>query len=232
MSTWNVKDPSRIDRIGTRVRRAMFERFMLAFRPAESHSILDIGVTEDERFESANYFEQFYPFKHRITGLGLEDATHLEGRYPGFRFVCGSATCMPFADGAFDYVHSGAVIEHVGSYASQCTMVAECFRVARRGVFIATPNRLFPIELHTLLPLLHWLPKRWHRQVLRALGLPFWAREDSLNLMTRRELEGAASDAGVRAVVHTVSLFGWPSNLLLIGHKTAAPVPGPRALFR
>ena len=188
----------------------------------ESDSVLDVGVTADDRFESANYFEQLYPFKHRITGLGLEDATYLERRYPGFRFIHGSATRMPFGDGAFDYVHSGAVIEHVGSYANQCLMVRECFRVARRGVFIATPNRLFPIEVHTLMLLLHWLPKGWHRKALYALGLAFWAREDNLNLLTRSELERAASDTGGRAAVQTVSLFGWPSNRLLIRRKVSA----------
>jgi hypothetical protein len=219
---WNVKEPSRLDSIGTRIRLGMFERFMSEFRPAENDTVLDIGVTSDERFESANYFEQFYPFKNRITGLGLEDASDLERRFPGFRFVKGSATKIPFADGSFDYVHSGAVIEHVGNYTNQCMMIVECCRVARRGVFVTTPYRYFPIELHTWLPLLHWMPKRWHRKILEVTGLSFWAREENLNLMTRLELERAASALEWQTRVETWRLFGWPSNLLLIGRRHQA----------
>jgi hypothetical protein len=104
---------------------------MSEFRPTENDTVLDIGVTSDDRFESANYFEQFYPFKNRITGLGLEDASYLESRFPGFRFVKGTATKIPFAGGSFDYVHSGAVIEHVGNYTNQCMMIAECCKAWR-----------------------------------------------------------------------------------------------------
>jgi hypothetical protein len=56
-------------------------------------------------------------------------------------------------------VHSAAVIEHVGSFARQCDFLKECCRVARRAVFVTTPNRWFPVEFHTILPLVHWLPK-------------------------------------------------------------------------
>jgi hypothetical protein len=45
-------------------------------------------------------------------------------------------------------------------------MVAECARVARKGFCLTTPNRWFPVEFHTQLPLLHWLPKAWFRLIL------------------------------------------------------------------
>jgi len=81
-------------------------------------------------------------------------------------------------------VHSSAVIEHVGSLASQCAFVAECCRVARRAVFITTPNRWFPVEFHTVLPLVHWLPKEIFRALMRRTGRGFFADERNLNLMT------------------------------------------------
>ncbi len=34
--------------------------------------------------------------------------------------------------------------------------------MSRKGLFVTTPNRWFPIEFHTVLPLVHWLPKRQH----------------------------------------------------------------------
>ena len=37
--------------------------------------------------------------------------------------------------------------------------MSEALRVAPRA-FVTTPNRWFPIEVHTRLPLVHWLPER------------------------------------------------------------------------
>ena len=58
------------------------------------------------------------------------------------------------------------MIEHVGGRDRQRQLVSEAIRVGRR-VFITTPNRRFPIEVHTRLPLVHWLP-----DALRAPRLP------------------------------------------------------------
>ena len=49
------------------------------------------------------------------------------------------------------------MIEHVGGEEEQRRFVAEALRVGRRA-FITTPNRWFPVEVHTRLPLVHWLP--------------------------------------------------------------------------
>ena len=41
-----------------------------------------------------------------------------------------------------------------------------------RRVFITTPNRRFPVEVHTRLPFVHWLPDRTAHRVYRAVGKP------------------------------------------------------------
>ena len=41
---------------------------------------------------------------------------------------------------------------------------------ASRAALFTTPNRWFPVELHTFLPVVHWLPKPAFRRVLRTLG--------------------------------------------------------------
>lgn len=221
---WNVKGPSSLSvRVSTQMRYRMFDMFMFEFDPTEASTVLDVGVTDENESvsESCNYFEAKYPHKHRITGLGLEDASYLELRYPGFTFVHGSALKLPFEDRSFDYVHSSAVLEHVGSDRNQARMIEECFRVARKGVFLTTPNRWFPIEVHTVIPVLHWLPKKLHRKLLRAVGLPFWADEDNLNLMTRRRLFEIAAVLPHWSVHMTCPrLCGWPSNLILVGRPS------------
>jgi methyltransferase family protein len=203
-------------------RRKMFARF-LADTAIEAHeTVLDIGATSDTTYEASNYLERWYPHKHMITALGLDDASFLCAQYPGLRFVRGDAFQLPFRDEAFDVLHASAVIEHVGSFARQCAFVRECCRVARRAVFITTPNRWFPVEFHTVLPLVHWLPKPVFRSVMRRSGRAFFAEEANLNLMDEQDLrDSAAASPGFAYQVTAVSLAGLRSNLLLSMHRAA-----------
>jgi SAM-dependent methyltransferase len=188
--------------------------------PAGDDDILDVGVTDDRLHDHSNYLEVWYPHKSRLTAAGLENASFLEDLYPGVRFVQADALNLPFCDASYDYVHSSAVIEHVGSHRKQTQLLRELWRVARRGIFVTTPNRWFPIEFHTVLPLVHYLPPAAFRAVLRRLGRDFFADEANLNLMSHASLADAARSGGIKNFrVDSVSLAGWPSNLLLIAKK-------------
>jgi ubiquinone/menaquinone biosynthesis C-methylase UbiE len=209
--------------VATRVRDRMFASLMKEFSFSESDEILDLGVTSDQTYSSSNYFERLYPFKHRITAAGIDDAKFLEDQYPGVRFSYANALSLPFPDRSFDYVHSSAVLEHVGSFENQAKMLAECLRVARKGVCLTTPNRWFPIEFHTLLPIIHWLPKATFRRVLVFLNQDELAQEENLNLMTQNELcqlTDAHRDWDFRFA--SASLFYWKSNLILFGRRPGA----------
>jgi len=196
----------------------MFSKFMDEFLVGEDDEILELGVTSDRTYSSSNYFVQLYPFKHRIVAAGLDNASFLERLYPGVRFVHANALALPFADKSFDYVHSSAVLEHVGNFENQAKMIAECVRVARKGIYLTTPNRWFPIEFHTQLPIVHWLPKSIFRWVLSRLGQHSLAREENLNLMTRRELALITQTLPDFAFYFaSASLLGWTSNLILVG---------------
>lgn len=212
-------------RAALHMRRRMFERFMAEARPTEAHTALDVGVTSDEGYENSNYFEAWYPHKHRITAVGLDDAAFLEARYPGLRYQRADGRALPFADGSFDLVHSAAVIEHVGSRAQQAQLLGELWRVARHLVFVTTPNRGFPVEVHTGVPLLHWLPTPWFRGWLRRSGRDFFADEAHLNLLRAGELLALARSVGVPAPrLLRMRLLGFTSNLVLVMEK--APVAG------
>ncbi len=210
-------------RIATRVRGQMFDAFMARLRPRAEETVLDIGVTSDQSYTSSNYFELLYPYKGRITAAGIDDAKFLETLYPGVTFAFANALDLPFADQSFDLVHSSAVLEHVGSFANQAQMVAETLRVARRAVYLTTPNRWFPIEFHTQVPLLHWLPKPQCRALFRLLGLDFFAEEANLNLMTTAELaEIGRQHPGWSFSFAPAYLWGWKSNLVLVGERREA----------
>jgi SAM-dependent methyltransferase len=91
--------------------------------------------------------------------------------FPQVRTVRADGRELPFADGEFDVAFSNAVVEHVaGGREGQRAFIRELCRVAKR-VFVTTPNRWFPLDPHTLLPLVHWLPPGQRRdRVLRARG--------------------------------------------------------------
>ena len=146
-------------KIAAHQRRKMFARFLADFGASADDTVLDVGATSERTYEASNYLEAWYPHKDKVTALGLDDASFLPTLYPGMRFVQADALALPFADAAFDIVHAAAVIEHVGAFERQSGLLRECSRVARRAVFVTTPNRWFPIEFHTVLPVVHWLPK-------------------------------------------------------------------------
>ena len=163
-------------RIGSYERRRMYERFLRKTKVEMVDKILDVGVSVDVTYETSNYLEQWYPDKSAVTAVGLDDAAHLERLY-GVRFVRANGLHLPFRDSAFDVVHSSAVLEHVGSFRNQISFVQECCRVARKCVFLTTPNSWFPIEFHTVLPVVHWLPKKAFRALMRATTTAFLLRK-------------------------------------------------------
>jgi hypothetical protein len=220
---YNIAKPDSLAiRAATKVRHEIFRMVSTEFDFRSADMVLDIGVTSDQSYASSNYFEMLYPYKDRIVAAGIDDARFLEELYPGLRFVYADALDLPFEDGVFDYVHSSAVLEHVGGLENQCRMIAECVRVARKGICLTTPNRWFPIEFHTQLPLLHWLPKGWFRRILAGMGQTELAKEENLNLMTERDLRKAVegvSDWSFR--FDEARLLGLRSNLVLFGRSDA-----------
>ena len=205
-------------RVSLHMRRRMFDTFIRCMQPTAQERILDLGVTCDERQQESNYFEQYYPHRQNLVCAGVEDASHLEQKYPGVQFIrVQPHQELPFPDRHFDVAFSNAVIEHVGSRHEQRSFVNEILRVANR-FFITTPNRWFPVEMHTGLPFLHYLPPRIYRGILRRVGLSYYADEENLNLLTRRQFR-ALFPAGASVQVHAVSLLGWPSNLIAFGQS-------------
>ena len=76
-------------------------------------------------------------------------------------------------------------------------------------------------EFHTRLPVLHWLPRRWHRSILKAIGFDFFADEQNLNLLDHRELRTMIDVNDQRERIkscrlETIRLFGLVSNLVFI----------------
>ena len=141
--------------------------------------------------------------------------------------VIGDGRRLPFPDQSFDVVFSNSVIEHVGGVEDQRLFAREIMRVGR-SFYVQTPNRWFLVEPHLLTPLVHFLPKRVRRRLLRNFtvwGLmtrpsPDYVQGfvDSTRLMTARELLGMFP----RAELHRERVAGLTKSLMVIGGRAGA----------
>lgn len=194
---------------------------MTSFRPRAEDIILDIGASADDH-PSSNHLEKRYAHTSRLCALGIDHLPALVTQFPGLRVVQGDARALPFESDSFDFVHSHAVIEHVGSRGLQSIFLTEALRVARKGVLITTPNRWHPVETHTGIPLAHYLPQKVHHRIYRALGKTMYASESTLNLLSSRNLSGLLAELRTDDYTisfHTVRWLGIPSNLILVIRK-------------
>lgn len=94
---------------------------------------------------------QLYP-QAEVVNIDLDRsyADAPPNRQPGTRFVCGDATSLPFADGAFELVTMFDVMEHIP--ADRMAM-AEALRVLAPGgaLLVSTPNEHWRFPYYSLL---------------------------------------------------------------------------------
>jgi SAM-dependent methyltransferase len=174
------------DAVSLRSRRRKLRLFMDEMRPTPETTVVDVGADEvgfgaeggQTGCSTHNFFEELYPWRARVTATGLHDGSGFRAAYPDVEYVRADGCALPFADAAFDLYFSNAVIEHVGARDRQRVFVAEAIRVSKR-VFLTTPNRWFPIEVHTRLPLVHWLPEPVAGRAYDAVRKP-WAKDNHL----------------------------------------------------
>jgi SAM-dependent methyltransferase len=169
-------------RVSMRSRERKLQLFLDLLQPGPETTVVDVGVT-DAPFGAGstdNFFEALYPWPERITGVGHTELDRFEAAFPRVRAVRADGRDLPFGNAEFEVGFSNAVVEHVaGGREGQRQFVHELCRVARR-VFVTTPNRRFPLEVHTLLPFVHWLPKGPREKLL-----PF---DDVLDPLSAKDL--------------------------------------------
>jgi SAM-dependent methyltransferase len=163
-------------RVASQVSLRSRERKLSLFRellvPGPETTVVDVGVTDAPFGDGStdNFFEALYPWPERITAVGHTGLDRFRAAFPRTAAVQADGRALPFADGAFDLGFSNAVVEHVaGGREGQRRFVHELCRVAGR-VFVTTPNRFFPLEVHTLLPFAHWLPAGPRTRAVAARG--------------------------------------------------------------
>lgn len=209
---------SLFERLSARSRaqkHALLPQLLQAYR---APAVLDLGG----QVESIGPLLGALPSGATVTAVNImtKHVRSIRKQFPQVRTLIGDASQLPFADQSFDLVYSNAVIEHLGTAAAQERMAREIQRVGRSW-FVTTPNRWFPFDFHTRMPLLSWLP---------AQGLRRLARLYSYNHVHRRYMTGCDHsdlrllDAGkLRHFFPTSRLIKnrvtfWPETLIVVGN--------------
>ena len=203
-------------------REKFFNHFKNSTEYNDDLSLLDIGTTPSLDNEQNIILEKTKNNKN-ITCLSDQDCNNLEKKYPNIKnFIIGNGINTDFKDMSFDIVHSNATIEHVGSYDNQISFIKEAWRISKNYVFIQTPNRFYPIDFHTNLPLIHWLPKKIHRKILKFIGLNFYSIEENLNLLSESNLINICKKLDIKnfKIIKHKLLF-MTSNLILVIKKSS-----------
>lgn len=155
--------------------------------------MLDLGSEDGSHIRSVLHGTAISPKNVYVADINPEAVAAAARRFGFTPVVIGEQGRLPFPDGFFDIVYCSSVIEHVTvpkdrvwelrsggefrrrSAERQKSFASEVERLSRQ-YYVQTPNKWFPIESHTWLPFLGWLPRRLLVPVLRFTNR-FWVKK-------------------------------------------------------
>jgi hypothetical protein len=182
-------------------------------------TLIDIGTTNVD-LDHENYLVKKYPYKRSITCLSNQTLSLIKKKFPQIKTIKSDGRETKLKNNKFDIVHSNATIEHVGNFNDQIKFVKETLRISKKYIFITTPNRNFFFDLHTIIPIIHWFPKKIHRLILKKIGHNFLSKEENLNLLNNEDLEKICKIIKIKKyIIDSIKILGFRTNLILIINK-------------
>lgn len=189
--------------------------FRNAFHLGPDTKILDLGSENGRNIDLLLQGTQINPENVYIADIEPE-AVNAGSRKFGFNpVVVGESEELPFEDNFFDIVFCSSVIEHVTipkeevwslysdrqfkmkSLVRQKEFAHEIRRLGKQ-YFVQTPYKHFPVESHSWLPFVAWLPRRFLIPVLRFTNC-FWIKKTSPDwyLLNKSEMHQLFDDAEI-----------------------------------
>lgn len=192
--------------------------------------VLDIGSEDGSNIARVLGGTHVQPRNVYIADISSEMVNKGHAQYGFVPVTIPETGRLPFDDGFFDIVYCSSVIEHVtvpkekmwavrsgrefhrAADDSQRHFANEIRRLGKH-YFVQTPNKWFPIESHTWLPFIGYLPRAWQLPILRVSNRVWVKRTNpDWRLLTATDMRSLFPDA----VIERERLFGITKSIMAI----------------
>lgn len=198
-----------------KAREKRASKFRNCFSINENTKILDLGSETGSNINSALQGTSFKPQNIYIADIDLSLIEKGANQYGFVPVPIGESEQLPFEDGFFDIVYCSSVIEHVTvpkeqvwslysgkkfkekSFKRQKEFASEIKRLGKQ-YFVQTPYKYFPLESHSWIPFIAWLPRRLIIEVLKVTNT-FWVKRTTpdWHLLNQNEMSYLFEDANI-----------------------------------
>ena len=183
------------------------------------NEVLDIGTTNDTKNKSSNFIVKNLKNIKNFNSISDQLITSSFFKKNLQKSITENFSEYEIENFKSDLVISNATIEHVGNYDNQKLMFDNMIKLCKKMIIISTPYRYHPLEFHTKIPLIHWLPKNIHRKILKNIGLTFFSKEENLNLLSKSDFNNFLESEKIKGEFRYIKFLFFKSNLIFIGKK-------------
>ena len=207
-----------MNRIILKKRKEMVDIINKYYEDDDLNDVLDIGTTNDMEYSHSNYLiknlKNIKVFKS-ISDQEINSTFFIKTLTKSILENFSNEEINQYSS---DLVFSNAAIEHVGSATNQLKMISNVIKLTKKNFVLIAPNRYHPIDFHTQIPLIHWLPKKIHRKILSLIGLKFYSKEENLNLLSKTDLINLLNNFDtIQYEIRYINLLGLKSNYIIFG---------------
>ena len=181
--------------------------------------LLDIGTTEDFTAKSSNVFCKMLDSIKIHKSISNQKITNKRFALCLEKSITEAFDKRLIDDFKSDLVVSSATIEHVGNFENQVKKVKNMISLSKKYIVLSTPNRFYPVEFHTKLLFVHWLPKNFFRKILLFFKMNYFADQNNLNLLSKKELIEILDKFSdkINYKIYNIRFLGFISNFFVIG---------------
>ena len=217
-SIYSNKHNNLLDKIVIKKRYEMSEIINKYISNQSIEHALDIGTTDDDGFESSNYLIKNLRNIKIYRSISNQKINSKFFSKTLTKSITDNFSHEEIENYSSDLVISNATIEHVGDKNSQIKMTENIIKLSKKIFVITTPNRFYPFDFHTKIPLIHWLPKKIHRKILKIIGLEYFSKIENLNLLSKDDiLEIFSNFKNIKYKIFHIKLAQIKSNFIIIG---------------